>query len=197
MIPTRIGQKYAGGYYTGFSRINGAIYSLIVSPAEYITDDTVFSTDNTQEWSTTLYNGAANTNRLEHPAFVAAAHCKQLNIDGYTDWYLPSVDELEIHYKNLRPTDSNIELKWNSTLLPKTSIPTEIMLFDPDQTPVVIFKRGFVQSNTDDIWSSTSTGPIDSCFVVDFSNGWCEKYPTWLRMAKVRAFRRELVAGVE
>jgi hypothetical protein len=37
----------------------------------------------------------------------AASFCRQLNIGGYTDWYLPARDEAELLYRNLKPNIAN------------------------------------------------------------------------------------------
>ena len=39
-------------------------------------------------------------NNASHPA---AQFCRALTIGGYSDWYLPSRDELEIVYRNCKP----------------------------------------------------------------------------------------------
>jgi hypothetical protein len=40
--------------------------------------------------------------------YPAAHFCNDLSIGGYSDWYLPARDELELIYRNLKPvTDNN------------------------------------------------------------------------------------------
>jgi hypothetical protein len=44
--------------------------------------------------------------------YPAAHFCNDLSIGGYSDWYLPARDELELIYRNLKPvTDNN----WTTT----------------------------------------------------------------------------------
>lgn len=42
--------------------------------------------------------------------YPAAHYCNNLTAGGYTDWYLPARDELEVIYRNLKP-----ETNWNNT----------------------------------------------------------------------------------
>jgi hypothetical protein len=39
--------------------------------------------------------------------YPAAHFCNNLNIGGRTDWYLPARDELELCWRNLKPTTDN------------------------------------------------------------------------------------------
>lgn len=39
--------------------------------------------------------------------YPAAHYCNDLSIGGYTDWYLPARDELELIYRNLKPVTNN------------------------------------------------------------------------------------------
>jgi hypothetical protein len=39
--------------------------------------------------------------------YPAAHYCNDLSIGGYSDWYLPARDELELIYRNLKPVTNN------------------------------------------------------------------------------------------
>jgi len=60
---------------------------------------------------------------------TAAQRCARLNIGGFTDWFLPSRDELDLMYKNLkqkglggfRATDDKYSLYWSSSQVPNDS----------------------------------------------------------------------------
>ena len=41
---------------------------------------------------------------MNSAAYPAAQFCEGLSIGGYTDWYLPARDELELCYRNFKPT---------------------------------------------------------------------------------------------
>jgi hypothetical protein len=46
-----------------------------------------------------------------------------MNIGGYTDWYIPSKDEMEVVYRNLKPTTANnvTSSGANASAVPPTS----------------------------------------------------------------------------
>lgn len=103
--PTTIGQAYGGGFYAGKIVIGANTYYLIVSPKS--------SGENlSKQWKTTndtttgtlsLNDGLTNSNAMNNASHPAAQFCRGLTIGGYSDWYLPSRDELEICYRNLKP----------------------------------------------------------------------------------------------
>ena len=60
----------------------------------------------------TLSEGWVATNAMRNAGtatvYPAAHWARGLNISGYTDWYIPARDELELCYRNLKPTaDAN------------------------------------------------------------------------------------------
>jgi hypothetical protein len=55
--------------------------------------------------STDIGTGKANTDAIiaaQGTGTYAAALCRNLNLGGYTDWFLPSRDELKLMYVNLK-----------------------------------------------------------------------------------------------
>lgn len=76
----------AGGYGTSYPNGSNAI-------------------DNGQKATEAMYRATSpSTNAAAYPA---ANWARNLNIGGYTDWYIPARDELELMYRNLRPQTAN------------------------------------------------------------------------------------------
>lgn len=116
--PTTIGQAYGGGFYAGKIAVGGggvATHYLIVAPKA--------SGENlSRSWGPTgvittaesVIDGPTNSATLAAlgASYQAATFCNNLNsgggLNGYTDWYLPASNELEVAYYNLKPsTDAN------------------------------------------------------------------------------------------
>ena len=51
-----------------------------------------------------MQTNSTNMNNASHPA---AQFCEGLTIGGFSDWYMPARNELEICYYNLKPTTQN------------------------------------------------------------------------------------------
>lgn len=100
-----VGEAYGGGFYAGKIVIGANTYSLIVSPKSS-------GENSSKQWKTTndttsgtlsLNDGLTNSNAMNGDSHPAAQFCRTLSIGGYSDWYPPSRDELEICYRNLKP----------------------------------------------------------------------------------------------
>jgi hypothetical protein len=97
------GDPYGGGYYMGITcSVNGACYYLIVSPNATGCACCAWKTSLTSTAGTcSLVDGYANTypalNNTTHPAghFTATR-----TINGFSDWYLPAINELSTIYNN-------------------------------------------------------------------------------------------------
>ena len=112
--PSTIGQAFGGGYYAGKITDGGVGYYIIVAPkATGENTALVWSTTNTAGPSgvQTLTNGPASTLAMFNAGstlYPAATYCHNLSIGGFTDWYLPARDELEVVYRAFKPTsDAN------------------------------------------------------------------------------------------
>lgn len=105
-IPTHtslIGTAYGGGYYAGRIKIGTSIYALIVAPKATGQSTGAWKAMATGSAGTqSLNDGLSNSNSM-NSYYPASQFCKLLGIGGFNDWYLPSRDELEICYRNLKP----------------------------------------------------------------------------------------------
>ena len=88
-----------------------------------------------------IYSGEENTMKIitAHPNPsnfpFAADRCVQLNFNGYTDWFLPSVEQLKAMYENLYSIPSPLgdfddALYWSSLLVPSRDTYAKVLDFD-------------------------------------------------------------------
>ena len=209
-IPAVIGEEFGGGYFAGYishTADGNPTHALIVAPKASGGSGTLSGlsygfTPNLQ-WKTTQtstanatssFDGVLNTSAMveagiaDHPA---AEFCVNLNIGGYTDWYLPAPLENEIAYFNLKPsTTANVTNRGvNAYAVPQrnsnytTAYPSQTSLSTWQATSGSEF---FLAGNH---WSSrqtvTSTGDT---FV--FSTGNLGQANKDLLILATRAFRR-------
>lgn len=106
-FPTTFGEAWGGGYYAGKIVQGGSTYYLIVAPKSSGENSSKqYKTTNTAGPSATitLNDGPAASASMNSASYPAAEFCEGLSIGGYTDWYMPARDELELCYRNLKPT---------------------------------------------------------------------------------------------
>ena len=102
-----IGDAYGGGFYAGNIVQGGTTYYVIVAPkssGENSSKQYKTTNDAAPLATQTLNNGPAASASMNSAAYPAAQFCEGLTIGGFSDWYLPSRDELELCYRNLKPT---------------------------------------------------------------------------------------------
>jgi hypothetical protein len=101
-----IGDTYAGGiiFFLDGSGCHGLVAKATNEPVTYQWSSTNF---NTYAIASGIYGGAQNTKKSIAKAGAAASTCPAASVcdnlisGGYTDWYLPSKDELDMMYVNL------------------------------------------------------------------------------------------------
>lgn len=117
-----LGQFYEGGYYIGSVSVESSTYGVILSPK------TLGNTSSTLQWKTSqtstagtssFTDGFSNSNNMNDSSHPAAMFALDLTINSYSDWYLPSKDELNLIWVNrsyLGPLERNDStLYWAST----------------------------------------------------------------------------------
>jgi hypothetical protein len=160
-------EVYTGGYPLGPSTNTISV----VTPGTAGTPATIqwktSSSSDTNPNSRNEVYGKLATDQFTGTTYPAFNWAKGLNIGGFTDWYIPAKNELEILYYNLKPTtttNSNFNAPppgnnpnaipprtgYNSTASPATN---------PAQTTNALFQSGGSEAFTtaDACWSSTES----------------------------------------
>ena len=190
--PTVIGQAYGGGYYGGKINVSGTQYYLLVA------DKTVGETYGNKAWgvygtstgANSVIDGPANSALLAAlgSAYEAATFCENLNTGGYTDWYLPAKDEIQVLYYFLKPgTDSNdTAFGSNAYAVSPQPVSTVYTAGSPAQTSATTFRTGAssqefeVSPSTGTYWTSTQYAGFTSTLV------WMQRSTTGAQPAQTK-----------
>jgi hypothetical protein len=118
LTPSAFGAPYQGGFYAGNFQLGTNLFALVVAP---LSQETALGANTNSEGVTSggamlltteaksITDGLANTNELvtiSPTQFPAAKYCWDLTYAGYSDWYLPSLLEMELAYRTLKPSTS-------------------------------------------------------------------------------------------
>jgi hypothetical protein len=147
--PALIGDAYGGGYFAGQINVSGTIYNLVVA------DKTVgqaygkqWGPTGTTTGFTSLIDGPTNSagEAALGSTYEAATFCENLNTGGYTDWYLPAWNELEVLYYFLKPstTINNTLSGSNANAVSPEPISTDYTTGSPPQTSAISFRTDAV-----------------------------------------------------
>jgi hypothetical protein len=161
--PGAIGSAYEGGFYAGEISVagNGVASHYLVVIAK--------SSQASRQWKNALtatpnansdIDGPQNTADMvadgSATVYPAAHYCNNLTVNGYTDWYMPAKNELEICYYNLKPgTFNNVTTQGINI----NAVPTRNSNYTagtPAQTSATDFKVGNAQAfDQARYWAST------------------------------------------
>lgn len=162
--PLVIGDAYQGGFYAGQISTAGnsiADYNLVIGP--------IASAQSTLQWkiinsstpgTSSVINGPANSTTMNNVTHPAAQFCEGLTIGGFSDWYMPAKNELEVCYYNLKPTTAanNTGAGINANAVPAraSNYPGGTPATNPAQTSATDFQdTGAEDFVTALYWSST------------------------------------------
>lgn len=134
-----------GGFYAGLIQIAERQYAIIVSPkAEGDLKETRWHKSNKDVSGATSWNdGLANTEAMLEAGSPLAKKVRELAIGGFTDWYLPSLDELELCYRAFKPTGEQ-NSQWARSGINLSAVPPTYpyTLASPVQTDNELFRPG-------------------------------------------------------
>jgi len=204
-IPTVIGEPFGGGYFAGYishTADGNPTHALIVAPRADGATGTGYAVTTNLAWKTTnttttdtnsLFDGAVNTAAMvtaginDHPA---AKFCVDLNIGGFTDWYLPSTLELDIAYFNLKPSTGSNATTFGTN---NYSVPPRLANYTasyPSQTSVIAFATSAQAFVADVHWSSLQAGATSASAMLFQSGQIGSSSNNKINGQRVRAFRR-------
>jgi hypothetical protein len=197
--PPVIGQAYQGGFYAGSIGVSGtATHYLVVGPiASAQSASKKYKDVNTATaGADSVIDGPQNTADMvadgNATVYPAAHFCNDLVIGGYSDWYMPAQNELDVCYFNLKPTTTS---NFTSSGINANAIPARASNYTtgtPAQTSVVAFQSGNLEAfNANAYWSSTEYSS-QFAWYQHFNNG-RQTYVQKLTDYRVRAIRRVAV----
>ena len=194
--PNIIGQAFGGGYYAGQIGVSSvATHYLIVGPVSS-------AEGNNKQWknaqtstagTSSVIDGPANSTAMNNGSHPAAQFCKAVSAGGFSDWYMPAQNELEVCYYNLKPTTTANN---NSFGVNPNAVPARASNYNVDpafQTSASDFQNTGAQdfSISSSYWSSTE-GSATGGRYINFNSGYQRTYNKELT-TQVRAVRRVAV----
>lgn len=166
-IPLVIGQTFGGGFFAGQISTAGngvADYNLVIGPVASAQNASIQwkTTNTTTAGTTSVIDGPANSAAMNNASHPAAQFCEGLTIGGFSDWYMPAKNELEVCYYNLKPTTTVNDTSNPSNGINANSVPARATGYTsgtPAQTSAADFKNtGAEDFAADWYWASTETG---------------------------------------
>jgi hypothetical protein len=187
------GAPMSGGFFAGAILVDGLKYAVIVSPKA--------TGETTGKWGEYgekiaaghLSDGITNTKAMAEAGSTIAQWALALNINGHADWYIPSREELELLYRNLKPTvcENSCSYRDGENLC---SVPLGFPYADdlPAQTSVADFQECGGEALAG-VWHWTSTQYSSyGAFYQLFNDGGQGSFSKGYE-GRVRAVRRELI----
>jgi hypothetical protein len=163
--PPVIGQAYGGGFFAGQISTAGngvADYNLVIGPVASAESASKLwkNASTTTAGADSDIDGPQNTADIvadgNATVYPAGHFCNDLVIGGFSDWYLPAKNELEVCYYNLKPTTTvnNTSSGTNTNAVPSRG--SNYTSGTPAQTSVTDFKdTGAEDFAGNAYWTST------------------------------------------
>jgi uncharacterized membrane protein len=166
-LPT-IGGAFGGGFFAGQISTAGngvADYNLVVGPVASAqnTSKQWKNANTTTAGTSSDIDGPTNSSNMNNASHPAAQFCEGLTIGGFSDWYMPAKNELDVCYFNLKPTttSNNTSFGINPNAVPARA--SNYTAGTPAQTSAAAFQSGGSEAFAAVFyWSSTEDSATDA-----------------------------------
>jgi hypothetical protein len=177
--PTVIGQAFGGGFYAGDISTTAnsvATHYLVVAPVSSGQAQLAWkNADTATPGADSNIDGPQNTADMvadgNSTVYPCAHFCNDAVIGGFSDWYMPAKNELEVCYFNLKPTTQSNN---TSSGINPNAVPARASAYTagtPAQTSAAAFQTGNAEAfNASLYWPSTEFNAISANYQV-FSTG--------------------------
>jgi hypothetical protein len=198
VAPLAIGDAYGGGFLAGQISTAGnsiADYNLVIGPfASANRTNRQWKTSQTDTAGTnSVINGPANSTVMNNASHPAALWCEAVTAGGFTDWYLPAKNELEVCFYNLKPTtdSNNTSSGINANAVPARA--SNYTAGTPAQTSATVFQAGGAEEFSGGFWSSTQASATSASRQYFTGNPGSQSDTAKIAYFSVRAVRRVAV----
>jgi len=193
--PPAIGSAYEGGFFAGQISTTAnsvATHNLVIGPvASAQNAGKQWKTTNTTTAGTSSdIDGPTNSSNMDNASHPAAQFCEAVTAGGYTDWYMPAKNELEVCYFNLKPTTTSNNTSSGTNINAVPSRGSNYTGGTPAQTSVTAFRTGNTEAfSAVEYWSSTQASAAYAWFQTFYSGNQRNVYGK-SNSFRVRAVRR-------
>ena len=196
-VTLAVGDAYEGGFFAGQINQSGTIYNLVIGPVASAQNERQYKNANTATaGADSVIDGPQNTVDIvadgNSTVYPAGHFCNDLVIGGFSDWYMPAKNELEVCYYNLKPTttSNNTSSGTNTNAVPSRG--SNYTAGNPAQTSATDFRStGAEDFAAASYWSSTENSALYA---------WTQYFPDGYQygdgktgLNRVRAVRRVAV----
>lgn len=174
ILPTIVGTPFAGGFYAGRFLLDGAEYALIVAPKALGEHQPTPWGEYGQniKGARSCNDGRANTEAMAAAGSALGQWALTLDIADHKDWYIPSRDELELCYRNLKPTTQENWASFRDGDNP-SSVPAGYPYTEetPAQTTAPEFQEGGAEAFQPEWYYASTQYSPDDAWILYFDVG--------------------------
>jgi len=168
-----IGSAVEGGFFAGVILLDGVQFGVAVAPKEHGEFKGCWGETGKKIDAAHVADGLANTKAMAEAGSNLAKQVLELKLNEHEDWYIPARDELELIYRNLKPSEQENYCSYRDGENP-SSVPLGPIYEDesPAQTAAKNFQNDGDEAMDTGSWYWSSTqGSANYAFVQDFVDG--------------------------